>query len=598
MNAAIWARVLLLSGTVVVAAAPPGDSLGEQPLDPGCIRRRAGHVTENAGARRRREVRAVLAFEEEDRHLIATDGIGRAEVAAAASARDALRGELVHPDREIRAARHVREYLHAGRGRVADAVFRFEDEHGHLLTGHVVAGAVIAASDAGRDLPRHEPGYGIVEEAAVRNVAEPGDVGVVERAAEPARVRHGDVVHLTGGERRADEADQGGRLHRHRDRVPADGHGGRWIELLAREALQLTIAGASQAGIKLKSDAPRQLRRVPVRVGRGRRYGVAGLDRRRQEGVDDGVARSVRGHLRRSQIDLGLGQVARAVATPWIRVEVEIEDGRCQAVERADDARSSALGYGRREDRVVLALVGAVIAVAQVVGVRSAGRRREMEIDPHGHSAGAHAPHAVAIDAIAADRVLGLAVHDDADPSIVRDDVALARPDPADGEAARAHDDADAPVAERFRAGGIRAHEVALEEGVVVEHEAIEKAADHVALAGAVAADRRSLVDEDADFAALDGGLVRSADADRVALDHAEGRAHVDSAVDPGDDVAGVGVRTSDRLCAAVAAAPDTRDSRDDGTQGALPRDVGADEVALDDDGAEAAHVDGRAERG
>src|SRR4029453_5042707 len=91
------------------------------------------------------------ALEQEDRHLSPGDEIVRAEVAAAASDRDAFGGQRLDPGRERRRAGHVGENTDAGRRYVADAVLGLHEEDGHLLSFGPRGNAVVAAAHTDGD---------------------------------------------------------------------------------------------------------------------------------------------------------------------------------------------------------------------------------------------------------------------------------------------------------------------------------------------------------------------------------------------------------------------------------------------------------------
>src|SRR5690242_18959369 len=115
------ARVVV-ERAVVAATAAADDLLRGELLDPVGERGRTGHVRERARAVRGQVARAVLRLEQEHRHLVAADRILRAVVAAAAAAGDALGGERLDPVGERRRAGHVGERAGARRRRVAEAV--------------------------------------------------------------------------------------------------------------------------------------------------------------------------------------------------------------------------------------------------------------------------------------------------------------------------------------------------------------------------------------------------------------------------------------------------------------------------------------------
>src|SRR6185436_20634220 len=122
-----------LERTVVAPAAPSGDALGRELLDPIGELGRAGDIGKIAAAGRRHVARAVLGFQEEDRHLLARDHVGRTVVAAAAASGYAGGREGLDPRREVARAGHVRESSHAWRRDVAEAVLRLQEEDRHLL---------------------------------------------------------------------------------------------------------------------------------------------------------------------------------------------------------------------------------------------------------------------------------------------------------------------------------------------------------------------------------------------------------------------------------------------------------------------------------
>ena len=73
--------------------------------------------------------------------------------------------------------------------------------------------------------------------------------------------------------------------------------------------------------------------------------------------LNEALPEAVGRDLRRADVLLGLERSPRQPAARRVGVEVEIEQGRREAVERADDARAAALEGGRRDEREVLEVV-------------------------------------------------------------------------------------------------------------------------------------------------------------------------------------------------------------------------------------------------
>jgi hypothetical protein len=159
--------------------------------------------------------------------------------------------------------------------------------------------------------------------------------------------------------------------------------------------------------------------------------------------------------------------------------------------------------------------------------------------------------HAVGIGAepVPLDGVSG-SVDGDRVAAVSGDEVAGARPGPADEDSAGARDaDPVGRVAHRVRAGGVGSDPIPLEDragGGCRDVDGVSLVPrDHVALAGSGAAHDRSRGAQ-VDAEAVAGGHVVDAEADDVALNDVAGRRRVDVDADrlPRDDVAGDAMRS------------------------------------------------------
>ena len=121
----------------VATAASGGDAFSGQLLNPGGRPVIRGDIGEDTRRNGRYVARAMLGFEQEDRHLVATHRSSRAEIATATTSGNAFRGQLLDPgvcpvaDRDI-----VEASAGADGGRyIGGAVFALQQEDRHLVAG-------------------------------------------------------------------------------------------------------------------------------------------------------------------------------------------------------------------------------------------------------------------------------------------------------------------------------------------------------------------------------------------------------------------------------------------------------------------------------
>ncbi len=194
--------------TVGPASASGRDPPPGQLLDPSRKRRRGRHVRECARRRGRHVRAPEAGAEKEDCHLAARHGIVGAVVLAAAARRDALGRELLHPIGEERGLGDVVEDRPGGGRRViARAVLAAQDEDRHLGAGHRVFGAVFPAAAARRDARPPQALDRAREEIGGRDVQELGEPCARQIHRRRTRHRHDDVAHGAGRQRRGQGVD-------------------------------------------------------------------------------------------------------------------------------------------------------------------------------------------------------------------------------------------------------------------------------------------------------------------------------------------------------------------------------------------------------
>jgi len=136
----------------------------------------------------------VLGLQEKDRHLVASDGILRTVDTGAAAAGDAFGGQGFDPRCERRGARNVGEDPRARRRRVADAVLALEEEDRHLLPQGRLVGTVVAAAGASGNAVGDEPHDEVVERVRGRHVEKVRDPAERKGPVREIGMGHAEVV--------------------------------------------------------------------------------------------------------------------------------------------------------------------------------------------------------------------------------------------------------------------------------------------------------------------------------------------------------------------------------------------------------------------
>ena len=112
----------------------------------------AFHIGEDARADWRNVGRTTLGSEQEDGHLSASDSSIRAIVPAAAPRGDSLDGELLDPVSEGPRTRSIAKEADTGRRNVARTMLALQKKHRHLGSAHGIVPTIVARADACRDV--------------------------------------------------------------------------------------------------------------------------------------------------------------------------------------------------------------------------------------------------------------------------------------------------------------------------------------------------------------------------------------------------------------------------------------------------------------
>ena len=294
-----------------------------------------------------------------------------------------------------------------------------------------------------------------------RDIEEIGHPALEQRAARAVGVRDGDVVERARRQRRGVGRDHR-RVHDGHGggRTSSEGHGRSRREVSALDDRGGPARRRAGGGRDREWQALRNLGRVAGGVGRGGRNVLAGPDLNGDGEVEEAGPAAVGRRHAGAEVDAALEVLVGEGNARGVRKEVEVECGVGRAVECTDDVGVPCAWRRRGDDRKILPVVGASIAVARVVGKDGVGAETYPET-------------VVRVDQVGADGVPGPGEGVEKNPepegrshAVVSDQVSGARSGAADLVVVRhaAEVDAVLPVRDRQRSCRIHPDEVALDD--------------------------------------------------------------------------------------------------------------------------------------